>query len=386
MNERIEAMRARYLAAMLPTRRQKTVNGYHGSIASLFHFLEEHHSDLSSLAELSREPHITGWLGFLASRKPPYAIDSRRRYIFQVRNFLDRIHDWGWEDAPPHGLLTASDLPKSTRHLPRPLAPEIDLKIQEGLKQDGSIFARALLLMRFTGVRIGELQRLQHDCLVRGRAGRHSVRIPLGKLRTERMVPIDDATVTLIQSIRAECGMRPEAIDEETGHPVQFLLSDPNGRPYLFDRFRLKLRRVAAAANIKERVYPHRLRHTYATDLLRHGMSLPAVMKLLGHTSLTMTLRYVDVAPDDLAKSYLAAAEKARAHYATLPLPTPATGAPATPPGDEPVTKALHDVIARLQQLRFDRQDTSQRAGLQRQVERLRRAHDALLAILGDAK
>ena len=93
MNERIEAMRARYLAAMLPTRRKKTVNGYHGSIASLFHFLEEHHSDLSSLAELSREPHITGWLGFLASRKPPYAIDSRRRYIFQVRNFLDRIHE-----------------------------------------------------------------------------------------------------------------------------------------------------------------------------------------------------------------------------------------------------------------------------------------------------
>jgi|HubBroStandDraft_2_1064218.scaffolds.fasta_scaffold39973_1 hypothetical protein len=37
-------------------------------------------------------------------------------------------------------------------------------------------------------------------------------------------------------------------------------------------------------------------RHTYATEMLRAGVSFPVLMKLLGHTSPEMTMRYVDVA------------------------------------------------------------------------------------------
>jgi integrase-like protein len=43
-------------------------------------------------------------------------------------------------------------------------------------------------------------------------------------------------------------------------------------------------------------IVPHQFRHTYATEMLRAGVSFLAVMKLLGHTSPEMTMRYLDVA------------------------------------------------------------------------------------------
>jgi hypothetical protein len=42
---------------------------------------------------------------------------------------------------------------------------------------------------------------------------------------------------------------------------------------------------VSVAAGIPTRIVPHQLRHTYATEMFRSGVSFPALMKLLGHTS-----------------------------------------------------------------------------------------------------
>src|ERR1700694_422806 len=45
-------------------------------------------------------------------------------------------------------------------------------------------------------------------------------------------------------------------------------------------------------------------RHTYATEMLRSGVGLAAVMKLLGHTSSEMTMRYIEVALSDLRREF----------------------------------------------------------------------------------
>jgi hypothetical protein len=52
------------------------------------------------------------------------------------------------------------------------------------------------------------------------------------------------------------------------------------------------------------------MRHTYGTEMLRAGMGFATVMKLLGHTSPRMTMRYVDVTLTDLQREF----ELARAH------------------------------------------------------------------------
>ena len=67
-------------------------------------------------------------------------------------------------------------------------------------------------------------------------------------------------------------------------------------RPYLHE--------VSVAVGIPTRIVPHQLRHTYASEMIRSGVTLPVLMKLLGHTSPDMTMRYVEVASSDLQREF----------------------------------------------------------------------------------
>src|SRR5215472_4508120 len=57
-------------------------------------------------------------------------------------------------------------------------------------------------------------------------------------------------------------------------------------------------------AGCSQRVIPHRLRHTFATEMLRLGISLPALMQLLGHKDIHMTLLYLEVTQQDLQRQF----------------------------------------------------------------------------------
>lgn len=57
-----------------------------------------------------------------------------------------------------------------------------------------------------------------------------------------------------------------------------------------------------------KRANPHRFRHTFATDMVRAGVSLPALMRLMGHTNIQTTLIYVEVTPLDVYQQYARAA------------------------------------------------------------------------------
>jgi hypothetical protein len=59
-------------------------------------------------------------------------------------------------------------------------------------------------------------------------------------------------------------------------------------------------------------VHPHQLRHTYATSLVNGGMSLEALMAVLGHVTPEMTLRYAHLASDTIRDAYDAAIAKTR--------------------------------------------------------------------------
>ena len=71
-------------------------------------------------------------------------------------------------------------------------------------------------------------------------------------------------------------------------------------RQALIRQLRYYLHEVSAAAGIPTRIVPHQLRHTYASEMVRSGVTLPALMKLLGHADPEMTMRYVDVTSNDL--------------------------------------------------------------------------------------
>lgn len=49
---------------------------------------------------------------------------------------------------------------------------------------------------------------------------------------------------------------------------------------------------------------PHRFRHTFASDMIRAGISLPALMQLMGHAQIQTTMIYVQVTPQDVWEQY----------------------------------------------------------------------------------
>ena len=72
------------------------------------------------------------------------------------------------------------------------------------------------------------------------------------------------------------------------------------------------LHQVCHSLGLSTRIVPHQFRHTYASEMLRAGVSLPAVMKLLGHTSPEMTMLYLDVTLNDLQREFELARSKPR--------------------------------------------------------------------------
>jgi integrase/recombinase XerD len=55
---------------------------------------------------------------------------------------------------------------------------------------------------------------------------------------------------------------------------------------------------------------PHRFRHTFASDMIRAGISLPALMRLMGHADIQTTLHYAQITPQDIYLEYVRAVAK----------------------------------------------------------------------------
>src|SRR5690606_27429392 len=109
------------------------------------------------------------------------------------------------------------------------------------------------------------------------------LKVPLGKMKTERMVPLDLDTLDLVDRIIATRSQGQPLIHPRTGKPAQFLFTH-HGRRLGESAVRLELNRAAATAGLGN-LTPHQLRHTYATALINAGVTLQSLMALLGHVS-----------------------------------------------------------------------------------------------------
>jgi len=81
-----------------------------------------------------------------------------------------------------------------------------------------------------------------------------------------------------------------------------------DGDPVHAQYVRGLLKRLAVEAGIDKRVHPHGFRHTFAVELRRSGTDIAAISKLLGHSSVAVTARYLDHLTNDEAGKALAIA------------------------------------------------------------------------------
>jgi site-specific recombinase XerD len=285
-----------YLERLQATLARSTVQGAASELAHFGRFLAGHDPGLSSLALLDRQRHIEPYLNEVAvavnhrTGQPITAATAKKR-IQAVGSFLDAIAEWGWPEAPARRLVFPRDAPRLPHPLPRYLPPDSERALLAALKTSPNrLRADALLLLRATGMRIGELTDLELDCVHEIPGQGAWLKVPLGKLLTERMVPIDEETLEIIDRIVARRSPGRPLRHPRTGQLADFLLTR-QGRRVSADSLREELQRAAAEAGL-DGVVPHQLRHTYATALVNAGCSLQALMALLGHVSATMSLRY----------------------------------------------------------------------------------------------
>jgi integrase len=287
-----------------------SVTSYRGTVRHFLTYLGAQYPQVRSLDRLSRDPHILGWLALLRSHNPPFAAITRANYVIYLRRMLEEL---AWTQQLPAlaHLLGRDDVPRKEHHLPRPLTPEQDQLIQRELLRRNDLTGNILLLLRHTGMRIGECVDLSMDCLRPLGPHQWAIHVPLGKLKTERWVPVDFMVCQLVERLRSL--RSPDA--PPTG---RLLLARPRGHKMLVRRIRAALQDVAKSAGVPARIVPHQFRHTYGTEMLRAGVSFAAVMKLLGHKSPHMTLEYLEITQQDLQREFQLARSQPR-HLAPQP-------------------------------------------------------------------
>jgi integrase len=334
-----------YLQRKEGTCRPKTVSSLATRLAHFGRFLAEIDPDLNSLAGLDRRRHIEPYLNSVAVARntitgAAITVADQARRILAVANFFTEITEWGWDDAPARRLIFNSDLPRLPRPLPRYLPVDADRRLGETLHtSDYRLAADALLLARACGLRIGELLDLELDCVHEVPGNGAWLKVPLGKLDTERMVPLDDETVTLVDRVVATRAPGQPLTHPRTGRPCQFLFTH-HGKRLTQSAVRAELARAAEIAGIGHAT-PHQLRHTYATALVNAGVSLQSLMALLGHVSAEMSLRYGRLFDTTVRAEYERALDLAKTRLGSMPTgPTRIPVTATTDWRDEPALKS----------------------------------------------
>ncbi len=289
----------RYLDQLATVRSPDTVTNHEGYLRRFFAWLAREHPAVQHLRAITRW-HIEAFKRWLHMTPCAHGRSYQRPTIAgtlgTLRQFLLTLQEWGWPEAPSHVLVFPSDRPLLDDPLPRFLDDEAAAALMHAARSSGDLFTRVCVetLLR-TGLRKGEFVRLQLDSVVQ-LGDTYWLHVPLGKLHTDRYIPLHPEIKELLDAWLAHRGTGPRTTDLFVFH----------GRRVTVSRVDSAVKRAARAAGLDEHVTPHRLRHTLATQAINRGMTLEAIAALLGHRSLTMTLVYARIANRTVRDQYVA--------------------------------------------------------------------------------
>ncbi len=211
---------------------------------------------------------------------------SLYRLIESLRQFYKFLIAEGYIKSDPTANLLP---PKIPLKLPNKLSIAEVERLLNAISGDNSreIRNRAMVeVMYGAGLRVSELVGLSVD----------SVDMALGFVRVfgkgskERLVPLGK---TARIYIRKYLEVRNANKRAKEGEPALFL--SKLGRPLSRIEFWRQLKNYAKKANISKRMYPHTLRHSFASHLLANGADIRFVQEMLGHSSIATTQIYTHI-------------------------------------------------------------------------------------------
>lgn len=266
-----------------------SIEAYSRDVGSFLDFLK--HSGIDTVAALSA-PHIIEFLAHLKNKQ--YASSSSARALIAIKVFCrylakEELHE---KDI---GLLL--DTPKLWQTLPDILSlEEIELLFSKPNPSTMvGIRDRAILeLLYASGIRVSELCGLEiYD------VSDDEVRV-LGKGSKERIVPISDRAVKAVDTYLVRVRDR---FDSDT---QKKLFLSMKGKALDRTSVWKMIKTYAKEAGIAKNIFPHMLRHSFASHLLDGGADLRIIQEMLGHSHISSTDRYTHVSMGKIQELFTA--------------------------------------------------------------------------------
>ncbi|MEI6806301.1 MAG: site-specific tyrosine recombinase/integron integrase [Myxococcaceae bacterium] len=252
------------------------------------HTLDAYRNDLRQFAEYFpglnlknlNHHHIRS---FLAKLRTNHKTISVARKLSAIKSFMR------WCVKEGHLVNSVADLiehPKLPQSLPKSVSVDEAFALCEPPDQ---IRNRALIeLLYASGLRVSELVALNIEHID---LNSKLVRV-MGKGQKERLVPFHDTCASALKILMADT-------------PSQMpLFTGTQGARMNVRVVRRLLAEYGKSLGIGGNMFPHRLRHSFATHLLENGADLKAIQEMLGHASISTTQRYTEVNLDYLMKMY----------------------------------------------------------------------------------
>jgi integrase/recombinase XerC len=272
-------------------------------------FVEQ--KNVQQLADLKRQ-HVLDYVdhrlgeGFSVS-----GVNVDLRYL---HSFLVFLQEAGY--SVPQSLVRIPGL-KPPDPLPRYLTDEQVKKLRDEIervvreaklanhRRPALLTRAAFYLLWQGGMRLGEVEELRLEDLDLGQK-RLSVRD--SKDKKDRTVYLTETVIHALQEYLAVRG-------EGSGDHVFLFRNAPLRRDFLRDRLK------SAGKQVGVKVFPHRLRHTCATQLLNAGCRVTSIQRFLGHKKLSSTMVYARAHDQTVAEDYFAAMQRVEERLDILPEP-----------------------------------------------------------------
>ena len=216
---------------------------------------------------------------------------SIARHLAAIKMFLRYQHQGGILRRDVASLI---ELPKKWHRLPDTIHYSQIVKLLDAPNPAEEFYLRdkaVLELLYATGMRVSELTHVT----------RGSVNLKVGYLRCmgkgnrERIIPIGRSAIAAVSDYLDK--LRPALA---TVHSGDIVFLSRTGRPLDRSNVWRLVRKYAKRAGIAKNLFPHTLRHCFATHLLAGGADLRVVQELLGHADPTTTQVYLHVDPTRL--------------------------------------------------------------------------------------
>lgn len=227
---------------------------------------------------------LADFLSFL--RKSGLDASSLRIALVHVKVFFRFLVKRNHLEADPAEPLLA---PKPTSKLPETLNAETVQKLLESVDPEKRLGKRDLAILELfyaSGLRLSEICNARLETLD---LDGHFLRVT-GKGNKTRLVPVGGRALEALKKYLS--GERPKLVSKKTSSHI-FL--SVRGGALSPDRVRQIVKERAKNCGIDQNIYPHLLRHSFATHLLENGADLRVIQELLGHADISTTQIYTHV-------------------------------------------------------------------------------------------